>query len=64
MPPPMFQESSESSGEGRDVERIFFRALKCVATVGGLEETLQGLQRHFSLLALTFVIINDFKEEE
>jgi hypothetical protein len=30
----------------------------------GLEETLQGLRRHFSPPTPTFVIINDFKEEK
>lgn len=32
--------------------------------LGGLEETLRGLQRHISLLALTFVIISDFEDKE
>jgi hypothetical protein len=31
--------------------------------MGGLEETLQGLQRHCSSLTPAFVIINDFEEE-
>jgi hypothetical protein len=41
-----------------------FGTLKHATTVGGLEETLRGLQRHISLLALTFVIISDFEEEQ
>jgi hypothetical protein len=47
-----------------DVESENFEALKCVATVGGLEETLWGFQIQFSPLALAFVIISDSKEEE
>jgi hypothetical protein len=47
------------------VENEIFEALKRVAIVGeGLEETLQGFQKQFSPLTLTFVIISDFEEEE
>ncbi len=51
--------------EGRDVEWEIFETFKCVVTMGeGFKKTLRGLQRHFSPLAPTFVIINDYKEEE
>jgi hypothetical protein len=46
------------------MESEIFEALKCAATVGGLEETLWGLQIQFSPLAFAFVIIIDPKEEE
>jgi len=61
---PVFWKSSESFGEERDVKQEIFEALKRVITVGGFEETLWGLQRHFSPPAPTFVIISDFKQEE
>jgi hypothetical protein len=46
------------------VENEIFEALKHVAIVRGLEETLRGLQIKFSPLAFSFVIIIDSKEEE
>jgi len=40
-PPLIFRESSQSFGEGRDVESETFEALKCVTIMGeGLEETM------------------------
>ncbi len=51
----LYFKSSESFREGRDVENEIFEALKRVAIVGeGLEETLQGFQKQFSPLTLTF----------
>jgi len=62
-PPPVFWKSSGSSREELDIEQEIFEALKCATIMGGLEETLQGLQRHCSSLTPAFVIINDFEEE-
>jgi hypothetical protein len=38
--------------------------LQRAPTMGGVKETLWGLQRHFSPLLPTIIIINDYKEEE
>jgi hypothetical protein len=52
-PPFAFQESSESCEEERNIKRKIIKALQHAATMGeGLEETLQGLRRHFCPLHL------------
>ncbi len=64
-PHPIFWESSENSREGKNVEQEIFEALKHVSIVGeGLEEILWGLRKHFSPPAPSFVIMNDYEEEE
>jgi hypothetical protein len=69
-PPPVFQESNESSGKRRDMESENFETLKCVVIVGeGFEETLRDFRRqtppmhlHLSLLMIIRKK-NRFKEE-
>jgi hypothetical protein len=52
-------------GEEKNIVHEFFEALKHVITVGkGLQETLWGLWRQFSLPTFTFVVISDFEEDE
>ncbi len=64
-PPLVFQENSENFKEERNVKRDILEAQWHVAIVGeGFEKTLQDLQRHFSLLAPTFIIVTDYKEEK
>ncbi len=61
----MFQESSESLKEERNVEKDIFEALKHATTMGEwLEETLQGLKQHFLPHAPTIIVISDYEKEE
>ncbi len=49
----------------KETEHENFETLKRVVTIQeGLEETWWGLQRQFSPPAPTFVVINDFEDEE
>lgn len=62
--PPTFHERNENFREGRDVEEEIFETLRCVAPMGGLEETLRELQRKTTLPTFAFVIISDYEEQK
>ncbi len=59
-PPPTFQESSENSKEEKNIKRNILEALQHADIIGGLEETLQGIQWHFSPPTPIVIVISDF----
>lgn len=64
-PPPTFWKSSESFGQGKNIEQKNFEVLKCATTMGErLEKTLKDLWRQILTPTLAFAIINDCEEEK
>jgi hypothetical protein len=61
--PLAFQESSNNSRKERNLERELFEVLRHVVSMGErFKETLRGLQKTISPLALVVIIISDFEK--